>query len=322
MNGPADLGAIASSLPGLQEPLRVDLAARIGRAWAATDWSVATTGLLSALQPDLWTFPDLSDDEDLRRQAFRQLGEAIAGPALANEAALQAFLIAEAVVRNGRQPPSVRDRLTAAAADDVDDLERNWNYRGRAAVDRAPPGRRRAVPPRRSPPPELLRARVRHAQRVAALARRLRPGGRRWARTAATTCSASDHDPAERDASGRTRAGIVTGTTTTYIEELRSDLEHDRLRPARRRRRPSARSTTRIRPPTSRRGRSATGAGSFGAHLEAAVREFQIYASLPFVARLRRDGRAARRLRPPEPRQHPDPRRPTTSATPGRSRAS
>ena len=76
------LNLVLYGLRGSRTGVRTDLASRIATAWAGTNWDESTTGLLAALQPDLWTFPDLDDDEDLRRQAFRQLGEAIAGSAL------------------------------------------------------------------------------------------------------------------------------------------------------------------------------------------------------------------------------------------------
>ena len=115
--------------PRVQDPVRFDLSSRIARAWVDTDWDLSTTGLLAALEPDLWIFPSppMTDDEDLRREAFRALGGTITGSALAGEETLTAFLLEEAVVRNGAKPPSVRDRLTALDPDGAADLERGWN---------------------------------------------------------------------------------------------------------------------------------------------------------------------------------------------------
>ena len=135
----ADMGSIVHSLTAVQQPVRIDLASRLKVAWAATKWDETTTGLLAALQSDLWTFPALTDDEDLKRQAFRQLGDAIAIPALANENTLQTFLFEESVVRDGGQPPSVHDRLLALDTDGAEDLERNWNTEAEALWNRRNP---------------------------------------------------------------------------------------------------------------------------------------------------------------------------------------
>ena len=52
-----NLAAIANRLAAVQDPVRFDLSSRIARAWVDTDWDLSTTGLLAALEPDLWTFP-------------------------------------------------------------------------------------------------------------------------------------------------------------------------------------------------------------------------------------------------------------------------
>ena len=63
---------------------------------------------------------------------LRQLGEPIAGSALTTNNALETFLLEEAVVRDGDQPPSVHDRLVVLVPDDAADLERNWNSEAEA----------------------------------------------------------------------------------------------------------------------------------------------------------------------------------------------
>ena len=174
--------------------------------------------------------------------------------------------------------------------------------------------------PRRPPPPQLLRARVRHAQRVADLARRLRPRGRRervWrlrpsARTTRTrrrrrhAVDATAGGPVAVEPGGRAAAAHrrAARRTSRRSGSARSPTATWRTIPPRM---PTRR--TRPRPcvapsaPTSRRP----------------------CASSRSTRRCRR--RRARRAEPdelpddgaPEPRQQPDPGRPTTSPTPGRS---
>ncbi len=266
INAAADLGAIANALTALQGPVRAELAARIDSAWADTDWNVTTTGLLSALEPDLWTFPDIPDDQDLRRQALRALAEPIAEEALTADDALKVFLLEEAVVRNGDQPPSVRDRLTALAPDEAEDLQRGWNTEAEALWKQkhqdAGSDPFRAADHRRLSYAELVFDMLNEslislagydpAAAVAAY------GGYDLQR--------GDRDPDSNDTQWRHGGADITGTAPgpTHIAALRADLLLLGFGPL-------------ADGDTDRR--------TFGPYLESAVREFQIYASMYNVAR-------------------------------------
>jgi hypothetical protein len=266
INAAADLGAIADALAALQEPVRAELAARIGSAWAATDWNATTTGLLSALEPDLWTFPDLRDEEDLQRQAFRRLAEPIAEEALTSANGLRDFLLEEAVVRNGDRPPSVRDRLAALAPDEVEDLQRGWNTEAQALWTRRHPDAGndpfRAADHRRLSYAELVFDMLNEslislagydpAAAVAAY------GGYDLQR--------GDRDPGPNDVQWRYGGADIAGQAPgpTHIADLRADLALLGFGPL-------------ADGDADRR--------TFGPYLESAVREFQIYASLQGVAR-------------------------------------
>jgi hypothetical protein len=277
-----DMGSIVNRLTGQQQAVRIDLASRIKTAWIATNWDETTTGLLSALQPDLWTFPDLTDDEDLRRRAFRQLGEAIAIPALASENTLQSFLIEEAVVRNGDEPPSVHDRLVAADPDGAQDLERAWNTEAEALWNQRNPDAGgdpfRAADPRRLSYCELVFDMLNES--LISLAGYDPAAGE--SAYGGYDLQRGDRDPAAADTAWRYGgvdiAGVAPGPA--YVDELRRDLEQIGFGPLA--------DGDIVDDPTlgADEPDAATKRRTFGAFLEAAVREFQIYATMRHVARV------------------------------------
>ena len=268
--GVGDLGAIADRLTAVQSPFRDELAARITDAWIDTDWDASTTGLLAALEPDLWTFPDLTDAEDLRRQAFRRLAEVIADDALAAGTTLEPFLREEAVVRFRDAPLSVRDRLTDLAPDDAADLERDWNTEAQALWTQLHPdaGRDpfRAADHRRLSYCELVFDMLNES--LISLA------GYDPAATEAAyggyDLKRGDRDPVAGDAQwtygGAPIAGPAVAPVPRHVAELREDLEQIGYGPL-------------------ADGDPANDRRTFGAYLESAVREFQVYASMNTVAR-------------------------------------
>ncbi len=285
VDAPADLGAIASRLPAAQEPLRDELVAWIVQAWWNTDWSVATTGLLAALEPDLWTFPGLDDDQELQRLAFRRLGEVIANPTLATEPALSAFLIEEAAVRENGRPPSVRARLTAAVPDEVADLEQAWNTEAAALwAELHPDGGTdpfRRADHRRLSYCELVFDMLNESLiTLAGYTPQLEEsayGGYDLRR--------GDRDPREDDLEwiygGRTITAEGDAPRPDHVDQLRRDLAQIGFGPlADGDMAPDPAIDDEDEPP------DATQRRTFGAYLESAVREFQIYASMRTVARV------------------------------------
>lgn len=279
-----DLAGIANQITIPQQPARLDLATRIMNAWMATDWDVGTTGLLAALQPDLWTFPSLTDDEDLQREAFRALGEPIAAGALQSAVALLAFLIDEASVRGATVPPSVRDRLRAAAPDDAEDLERGWNTEAQALWARVHPDAAhdpfRAADHRRLSYSELVFDMLNES--LVSLAGYSPADGE--GAYGGYDLRRGDKDPRADDTgyiyAGQIGVADVTEPLPAYVAELRQDLEQIGFGPLA--------DGDLVDDPTTA-GNEATDAtrkGSFGAYLESAVREFQIYAAMDVVARV------------------------------------
>lgn len=265
-----NLAAIVSRLTVSQELVRTELAAAIEDAWLETNWDESTTGLLSALQPDLWTFPDLTDEEDLRRQAFRQVGDVFATEALAGGASLRAFLLAEAVVRDNEHPPSVRDGLQALAPASAADLERQWNAEACALWAQVHPEEEEERPPfrmadlRKLSFTELVFDLLNNG--LVSLA-----GYDPLADTAAYggfDLQRGDKDPAAGDAVWTYGGGPVPAPAgaplPTYVGELRADLAQLGFGPL---------------------GDGDADRTIFGTYLESAVREFQVYASLGVVAR-------------------------------------
>jgi hypothetical protein len=281
---PADMGSIVNRLTGQQQAVRLDLASRIKVAWAGTNWDETTTGLLSALQPDLWAFPHLADDQDLRRQALRRLGEAIAVPALASENTLQSFLIEEAAVRNGGQPPSVHDRLVAVDPDGAEDLERGWNTEAEALWNEVNPeaGRDpfRAADHRRLSYCELVFDMLNES--LISLAGYDPAAGE--SAYGGYDLRRGDYDPAEGEVAFRyagSDGALEAGAPrTTYVDELRRDLAQIGFGPLA--------DGDIVDDPTlgADEPDAATKRRTFGAYLEAAVREFQIYATMGYVARV------------------------------------
>ena len=268
-----------------QNAIRNDIAARIATAWAATDWDTSTTGLLAALQPDLWTFPDLDDEEDLRRQAFRQLGEPIAASALSGQDALRDFLIEEAVVRNGGVPPSVHARLLALAPDDAADLERAWNNEAAALWDEhnEDEGRDpfRAADHRKLSYCELVFDMLNES--LISLAGYDPAAGE--SAYGGYDLQRGDNDPAAGDAqwtyAGRSVTAEAGADLPRHIGELRDDLEAIGFGPL-------ADGDMAPDPavPDAQEQDDATQRRTFGAYLESAVREFQSYASMRFAGRI------------------------------------
>ena len=281
-----NLAAIANRVAAVQDPARLDLSSRIARAWVETDWALSTTGLLAALEPDLWTFPpELTDDEDLRRQAFRRLGETITASALAGEDTLTAFLLEEAVVRNGARPPSVRDRLTALDPAGAADLERGWNTEAAALWGQIHPEAGadpfRAADHRRLSYSELVFDMLNESMiKLAGFDPALGTpayGGFNLRR--------GDNDPAVGDTEwtydGETQVPDPGAPgLPAHIAELRADLEQIGFGPL---------------------ADGDADRATFGAFLESAVREFQIYASLGVVARFGTPEELAQRPAPQEP---------------------
>jgi hypothetical protein len=265
-----------------QEAVRVDLAARIAAVWALTDWDLTTNGLLAALQPDLWTFPDLEDEEDLRRQAFRRLGEPIAGSALAGQDALEAFLIEEASVRDGETPPSVHDRLLDLAPDDAADLERNWNSEAEALWNQHNEGRDpfRSADHRRLSYCELVFDMLNES--LISLAGYDPAAGE--SAYGGYNLQRDDRDPADGETQWRYGGTDIAGRPPLpkHIDDLRKDLEKIGFGPLA--------DGDMADDPTTRDVNEADDAAArrrtFGAYLEAAVREFQIYAAMDNVARV------------------------------------
>ena len=103
----------------------------------------ATTGLLAALLPDLWTFPLLPDPADFRRQTIKQLGDRVTGDGFTSAAALQAFLLEEAWVRDRANPLSVDQRLGAVVGAGAADSSRPGTPRPRTCGTREPERRPR-----------------------------------------------------------------------------------------------------------------------------------------------------------------------------------
>jgi hypothetical protein len=279
---PGFLNVVLYFLTWDQDAIRRDLAARIATAWEDTDWDTSTTGLLAALQPDLWTFPDLDDDEDLRRQAFRQLGEPIADAALDDAGKLEEFLIEEAVVRADGVPRSVHDRLVTLVPDDAADLERNWNSEAEALWDEhnenGDRGPFRAADHRRLSYCELVFDMLNES--LISLAGYDPAAGE--SAYGGYDLQRGDRDPAEGEAEWVYAGQAVTGTATTYIADLRLDLERVGFGPL-------ADGDVHLAVPDPEQPDAEARRRTFGAHLESAVREFQIYASLPSVGRLPRE---------------------------------
>ena len=266
-----NLAAIANRLAAVQDPVRFDLSSRIARAWVDTDWDLSTTGLLAALEPDLWIFPSppMTDDEDLRREAFRALGGTITGSALAGEETLTAFLLEEAVVRNGAKPPSVRDRLTTLDPDGAADLERGWNTEADALWGQIHPDAGadpfRVADHRRLSYSELVFDMLNES--LISLAG-FDPAAGQPA-YGGFDLRLGDNDPAAGDTEwvydGETQsADPGAPALPAHIAELRADLEQIGFGPL---------------------ADGDADPATFGAFLESAVREFQIYASLGVVAR-------------------------------------
>ncbi len=280
-----DLAGIANQVTIPQQPARLDLATRIMNAWMTTDWDVGTTGLLAAFQPDLWTFPSLTDDEDLEREAFRALGEPIAAGALQSAVALLAFLIDEASVRSATVPPSVRDRLRAAAPDDAEDLQRGWNNEAQTLWARVHPDAARdpfrAADHRRLSYSELVFDMLNES--LISLAGFAPPEGE--SAYGGHDLRRGDKDPSANDTrftyAGQDGVADATVPLPAYVDELRKDLEQIGFGPL-------ADGDITDDPTTAANeaANAATLRRSFGAYLESAVREFQIYASMDFVARV------------------------------------
>ena len=279
-----DLPGLANQITVPQQSARLDLSTRIMNAWMATDWDVTTTGLLAALQPDLWTFPALTDDEDLARQALRALGEPIAEDALRGAAGFLAFLIDEASVRGAVVPPSVRDRLQAVAPDAAEDLQRGWNTEAQLLWARVHPDAAhdpfRPADHRRLSYSELVFDMLNES--LISLAGFSPPDGE--SAYGGYDLRRGDKDP-RADDTGYVYAGQVgvadpTVPLPAYVDELRHDLATIGFGPLA--------DGDLVDDPTTAANEAtdATRKGSFGAYLESAVREFQIYASMDVVARV------------------------------------
>ena len=269
----ADLRDIADRVGSSQTIVRTELALRIAVAWATDPAGEVTTGLLSALLPDFWTFPRLPDPDDLRRQTFWQLGTAVTGDGFANQQALQAFLLEEAWVRDRVGPPSVHDRLHAAVPADAGNLEQAWNNEAQALWDLAFPDANQRPPFQRADHRRLSFSELVFDmlnEGLLSLAGYGPPedepayGG--------FDLQKGDNDPTQNDNQwtygGQQVVRDPALPLPEFVQELRRDLTTVGFGPLADGD-PAVRNVRR----------------AFGAFLESAVREFQIYAAMPNVAR-------------------------------------
>jgi hypothetical protein len=266
----ADLGDIANGIAAAQTPVRTELAARIAQTWAADPAGEVTTGLLAALLPDLWTFPLLPDPADFRRQTIKQLGDMVTGDGFTSAAALQAFLLEEAWVRDRANPLSVDQRLTAAVGAAAANFEQAWHTEAEDLWNR--------VYPNAATRPPFRRADHRRLSFSELVFDMFNEGLMTLAGYAPPTDTSAyggfdlqrdDNDPRQQDDTWTYEGEQQSlaepgGQKPAFIAELRGDLQAIGFGPL------------------------ADGdpvARTFGAYLESAVREFQIYAAMPRVAR-------------------------------------
>ncbi len=316
-----DLGAAAAggapvdvvgALLDAQADVVDGLAAAIAAAHA--DAGPTLTGLVSVLDPALWDFPDeLVEGSGSTTEALRDLGRPIAAAALADRGSLEAFLVEEANGRltDGDALPSVQRRLTGDLAtavpvdppfpdDDARELERAWQREAEALFDDLHPDV--AVRPpfrvhdhRRLTYLELVLDAINQGLFGTVAfdldTRELAYGGHdlRYTRVP----PAGGVDPTDRDPDPDVRAAqtyvyggvAVTATfasaaaTPRFVGELRDDLAAVGFGPL------ADADVLTLDGKVQNAARTAVARRRFGAWLEAALREFQIYAAMPQVAR-------------------------------------
>ncbi len=283
-------------------------------AAAHQDAGPTLTGLVSVLDPALWDFPgELVDGSGATTEALRDLGRPIAAAALRDRAGLEAFLVEEATGRllDGDALPSVQARLTGEVAtgvpvdppfpdDEARELERAWQREAETLFADLNPDA--AVRPpfrvhdhRRLTYLELVLDAVNQGLFGTVAfdlgAQELAYGGHdlRYTRVP----PAGGPDPTDRDPDPAVRAeqtyvhgGVeFTGTfasaaaTPRFVGELRDDLAAVGFGPL------ADADLLATDGTPQNAARTATARRRFGAWLEAALREFQIYASMAQVAR-------------------------------------
>jgi len=304
----ADVPAVVSALDEAQVALSTAMAQRI--AVAAIEDGPAAVGLVSVLDPGLWDFPDavLPEGSGERATLLRAVVDPVAQVALKDQNSLLAFLLEEALGRRaGVQLPSVNARLTGTVAPtqvpvrvrltdpQARDLEASWKREGKALYDLLNPGAGR--PPFRVRDhktlcvTELVLDAVNQGLFGTVVydpsAGVLAYGGLdlRYTRPPVPPATAppADHDPdpavlnvaQEYVYGGMVQSGTFTAAASVpgYVRELRTDLAAIGFGPLADGDVPAGAAATALQRRT------------FGPWLEAAVREFQIYASMTQVAR-------------------------------------